>query len=272
MQQRNPLDSGQSRAEQVARQVEDEILQALLPEGAHLGRRAEFMQRFGISPLVMNETLRILRTRGLVGVRPGTGGGIFVANLPPQIRLGGMDLWFNASQFDPMALFEARVFLEEALTPVAFERADAEDVARMREALTAMSTATDAREFLHAVIALHRALVVASKVAVLDGMHDAIVTLLLSSLSRASFVDGHEAILGKSMSVHRSIVKAIAAHDRPAFDRIIARHNDDLIRPGDRQLSPKVPTSRTRAATDGAGTAVSVAGPLGRTLENGEAM
>ena len=59
-----------SRAERVAADLEHEILSARLPVGAHLGRRSEIMDRFGISPTVMNETLRILRDRDLVAVRP----------------------------------------------------------------------------------------------------------------------------------------------------------------------------------------------------------
>jgi hypothetical protein len=72
----------------------------------------------------MNETRRILRDRGLVVVRPGTGGGIFVASLPPEVRIGATDLWFSDSAIHPLELFEARVHLEDSLTLVAFHRAD----------------------------------------------------------------------------------------------------------------------------------------------------
>ena len=42
----------------VAADLEHEILSERLPVGAHLGRRSELMDRFGISPTVMNETLQ----------------------------------------------------------------------------------------------------------------------------------------------------------------------------------------------------------------------
>ncbi|MGD0061963.1 MAG: FCD domain-containing protein [Streptosporangiaceae bacterium] len=227
-----------SRAEQVATEVEDEILAARLPVGAHLGRRTEFMDRFGISPTIMNETLRILRSRGLVAVRPGTGGGIFVAALLPQVRLGAMDLWFHDSGTHPLDLFEARVHLEARLTAVAFDRATGHDVATMQDIVTQMTDASDARSYLDAVMSLHRALVVAARIPVLDGMHQTVVALLRATLSRATFVDGHEQMLRHSIVVHEGIVDAIGRHDRTSFEKVMRLHHDDLVRADDPRRSP----------------------------------
>jgi DNA-binding FadR family transcriptional regulator len=222
----------------VAADVEDEILAARLPVGAHLGRRAEFMDRFAISPMIMSETLRILRDRGLVTVRPGTGGGIFVAALPPQVRLGGMDLWFHDPGTHPLDLFEARVHLEAQLTPVAFDRATGDDVLAMRAALDRMDRAGTAHAFLDAVMTLHRALVAAARVPVLDAMHQAVIALLRSTLSRATFVEGYEPLLRHSIDVHRGIVEAISSHNRPAFSKVMLLHHDDLVRADDPRRSP----------------------------------
>jgi DNA-binding FadR family transcriptional regulator len=227
-----------SRAEQVAADVEEEILAARLPVGAHLGRRTEFMNRFGISPTIMNETLRILRNRRLVTVRPGTGGGIFVASLPPQVRLGAMDLWFHDSGTHPLDLFEARVHLEARLTPVAFDRATEQDVTAMRDAVRQMTLAADARSYLDAVMSLHRTLVAAARIPVLDGMHQTVVTLLRATLSRATFIEGYEQMLRHSIDVHSELVDAISRGDRAAFDKVMQLHNDDLVRTDDPRRSP----------------------------------
>jgi DNA-binding FadR family transcriptional regulator len=227
-----------SRAEVVAAHVEEEILAARFPVGEHLGRRAEFMTRFGISPTIMNEALRILRDRGLVGVRPGAGGGVFVASLPPQVRLGAMDLWFTDGPTHPLDLFEARVHLENALTPLAFDRADARDVSAMAEACDHMARAVDARGYLEGVMRLHRVIVSAARVPVLDGMHQTIVALLQGSLTRAVFVAGHDEMLRHSLDVHTGIVDAIRHRNREMFTKVMALHHDDLIRVDDPSRSP----------------------------------
>lgn len=227
-----------SRAEQVASDVEDEILEARLPVGAHLGRRTEFMERFGISPTIMNEALRILRSRGLVSVRPGARGGVFVASVPPQVRLGAMDLWFHDSGTHPLDLFEARVHLEERLTAVAFDRARTEDVRAMREALDGMASAQTARAYLEGTMRLHRALVAAARIPVLDGMHEAIIALLQGALSRADFIEGYRPLLEHSLTVHTGIVDAIAGQDRATFTKVMSLHDDDLIRADDPRRSP----------------------------------
>lgn len=229
-----------SRAEHVASAIEDEILQARIPVGERLGRRTELIERFAVSPSIMNEALRLLRNQGMVTVRPGVGGGIFVARMPPQIRLGVVDLWFHDSGIHPMELFEARVHLEGALTEVAFARATAEDVSLMRAEVDRIANAPDAKAFINGVMALHRAIVSAAHITVLDAMHQSIVAVLQANISRAAYIDDYQEVHQKSVTVHRDLVEAIATRDRHAFARVMPIHNDALVRADDPRRSPHV--------------------------------
>jgi DNA-binding FadR family transcriptional regulator len=230
-----------SRAERVAADLEHEILSARLPVGAHLGRRSELMDRFGISPTVMNETLRILRDRDLVSVRPGPGGGITVASAPPQVRVGALDLWFQSSTPHPLDLFEARLYLEFGLTKAAFERATPDDVAAMRSAMITLRASTDAQKFFEAVLAFHGVVAAAAHIPVLEGMHQLVVTSIKAVLTRVVFVGDHEELLSRSLDVHDDIVAAIALHDQPSFIDAINRHDQDLIRADDPGRTPNTP-------------------------------
>ena len=248
MQRREPA-LRSSRAERVAADLEHEILSARLPVGAHLGRRSEIMDRFGISPTVMNETLRILRDRDLVTVRPGPGGGITVASAPPQVRLGALDLWFQPSTPHPLDLFEARLYLEFGMTKAAFERATADDVAAMRSAMVTMRASADAPQFFDAVLAFHGVVAAAAHIPVLEGMHQLVVTSIKAVLSRVMFVHDHEPLLARSLDVHDDIVAAIALHDQASFVDAINRHDQDLIRADDPDRTPEhaaAPLTRPR--------------------------
>jgi DNA-binding FadR family transcriptional regulator len=230
-----------SRAERVAADLEHEILSARMPVGAHLGRRSEIMDRFGISPTVMNETLRILRDRDLVAVRPGPGGGITVASAPPQVRVGALDLWFQPSVPHPLDLFEARLYLEFGLTKAAFERATSDDVAAMRSAMVAMRASTEAAEFFDTVLAFHAVVAAAAHIPVLEGMHQLLVTSIKAVLTRVVFVHGHEPVLAGSLDVHDDIVAANALHDQASFVDALNRHDQDLIRADDPDRTPITP-------------------------------
>jgi DNA-binding FadR family transcriptional regulator len=230
-----------SRAERVAADLEHEILSARLPVGAHLGRRSELMDRFGISPTVMNETLRILRDRDLVAVRPGPGGGITVASAPSLVRLGALDVWFQPSNPHPLDLFEARLYLEFGLTKAAFERATSEDVAAMRAVMVVMRASAHANQFFDAVLAFHGVVAAAAHIPVLEGMHQLVVTSIKAVLTRVVFIRDHKSLLARSLDVHDDIVASIALHDQSSFIDALNRHDQDLIRADDPDRTPNTP-------------------------------
>ena len=175
---------GPSRAQQVAGEIEDGILAGRTPVDASLGRRTDLIAAHRVSPTVMNEALRILRERGLVDVRPGPGGGVFVTGAPPQVRLGALDLWFTPGTQDPLGLFEARTHLEDLLTSVAVDRAGPEDVRDMEWALDEMRSTKDPRSYLEANMRLHLAIARAARIPVLTGTYEAIVAILRNAMTR----------------------------------------------------------------------------------------
>jgi DNA-binding FadR family transcriptional regulator len=227
-----------SRAQQVAADIENALLTERAPVGTSLGRRTDLMARHGVSPTVMNEALRILRDRELVIVRPGPGGGVFVASRPPQVRLGALDLWFSGSSTDPLDLFEARTHLEDALTSVALDRAGPADVRDMEWAVEEMRAAAGARAFLEANMRLHLAIARAARIPVLAGMYEAIAAIITGTLTRAELIPGHEEMYAHSIAVHGEIVAAIRDRDREALTKVMSLHRHDLVRAQDPSRSP----------------------------------
>lgn len=223
--------SQRSRAQQIAAEIETEILSARVPAGTRLGLRTDLITRFGASPPVINEALRILRERDLVTVKPGPNGGVIVDSPPPQLRLGGIDVWHQGLTVEPEQLFEARSQLDNLLTMVAARRATPEDIRAMEWALADMRAARrDARAFLDANMRLHLAIARASRIELLAGFYESIVTLLSSTMTKATFVVDAGELLEHNLQVHADLIIAIRDQNTAALQKLLTLHHQDTIR------------------------------------------
>jgi DNA-binding FadR family transcriptional regulator len=220
-----------SRAQQIAAELEAEILASRHPAGTRLGLRTDLITRFGVSPAVMNEALRILRERSLVTVRPGPNGGVIVDSPPPQVRLGGIDVWHQGLTIDPEQLFDARSHLDTLLTTVALQRATPEDIRAMEWALDDMRAAgEDARAFLDANMRLHLAVARASRIELLAGLYESIVAVLSTTMTKAAFVTGKQELLRHNLQVHADLIAAIRDKDATTLQKLLTLHHQDTVR------------------------------------------
>lgn len=217
-----------SRAQQVAAELETEILTSRASAGDRVGLRTELIARFAVSPSVINEALRILRERNLIEVKPGPNGGVFVTSPPPRVRLATLDVWHRGLAVDPVRLFEARHHLDTLFPRTALQRANPEDVRAMEWALDDMRAASerdDARAYLDANLRMRLAIARASRIEVLIGMYQSIVTLLTATLSRAHFVHGREGARAHDLEVHANLIAAIRDQDIALLEKTLAQHN-----------------------------------------------
>jgi DNA-binding FadR family transcriptional regulator len=220
-----------SRAQQIAAEIEAQILSERIPAGTRLGLRTDLISRFGVSPPVMNEALRILRERDLVTVKPGPHGGVIVDSPPPQVRLGGIDVWHQGLTIDPEQLFDARSHLDTLLTTVALQRATPEDIRAMEWALDDMRGARDnARAFLDANMRLHLAIARASRIELLASLYESIVSVLSSTMTKATFVQDRHELLEHNLQVHADLIIAIREQDTTALQKLLTLHHQDTVR------------------------------------------
>lgn len=223
----------ESRAEQVAAAIEDDILASHAAAGTLIGRRADLIVKHAVSPSVLNEALRLLRDRGLVSVRPGPRGGVFVARDIPRVRLGGLDLWLQGLCTEPAKVLEAAAYLENLFCEVALVRATPSDVADMEWALHEMRSAGNARAFFDANLRLNLTIGRAARIDLLASLYESIVVVLSSAVARAEAVQGWEQFHRQGVEVHANLVAAIRGRDRAALAEIARlRGHDTLPEPG----------------------------------------
>lgn len=222
---------GRSRAEAVAEAVQEDIAATGAATGDRLGLRTELIARHGVSPSVMNEALRLLRDRGIVTVRPGPSGGVFVAEQPAQVRLGAIDLWFSTAVPNPRELFDARTFFDDAFAVLAVDRAGPNDVRAMESAVADMRDhRDDAARYMQATVAFHAAIAHAAGPTVVVGLYETVLALLRAGVVRAAFVEPRDELVAHALQIHEGITAAVRDRDPDAMAKLLALHRADLER------------------------------------------
>lgn len=218
----------QSRAEAVADQLMAMAESALA--GDRLGAKEELRLLCGVSVGTFNEAVRIAQSRGVVLVRPGPGGGVFVAAQSPMVRLGNSVLALDASQTSVAEAVRIRDALDPLLIEDALWHASPADIADLRELLADMAAAAAHEEptaFVHANWCLHARIAAISPHPVLRSLY---VNLLeqIESHTLAVLPDGQRPLpdyLRDRHALHEGLVDALAERDRDRALDLIAHHN-----------------------------------------------
>jgi DNA-binding FadR family transcriptional regulator len=206
------------------------------PGGAAL-READIAGQFGVSRGVARECVRGLEERGVVSVKPGRGATVnpheHWAALDPDV-VGALLATERGDEFLGEYL-ECRRILELEVVRLAAERAGAQDVAALSDALALMRASAQRAAFNPAAQHLcddaeagfHRALIAATHNRALG----ALLTPLHRALSGATPAPTRWArTVERSLAGPRRIVTAIADHDTDAARAAMRDHLDDVER------------------------------------------
>jgi GntR family transcriptional regulator, transcriptional repressor for pyruvate dehydrogenase complex len=132
-----------SRAEALAREIEEDVAAGILNTGDRLGTKDDLRLRFNVAVATVNEAIKLLDARGLVEARPGPGGGVFVAS-PASRRRGGPVIM--ASEWAGAGLdeyVEVRAALEPPLYNHAMRYRTEADIRALRAIVASMAAHLD---------------------------------------------------------------------------------------------------------------------------------
>jgi len=204
-----------SRAEEVVRRLESVIEERGAEGPQRLGSKEELRQTFQVAQGTINEAVRVLETRGLVHLKRGPQGGVFVAPRPFALRLSQVVLGVKRdavtvehclairNQIEPLTMVEA--------AKVASRKP--EEVQELYRLLDRMSaTVNDPAESLRWNWLLHRRIARMGDNAVLTSLYVSLLDFIEQEVAQVSPARSYvhsERIL----SMHRDLVDAIASGD-----------------------------------------------------------
>jgi DNA-binding FadR family transcriptional regulator len=98
--------------EVLAERIEREILDSGGEPGTHLGGELDLIQRYGSSRAVFREAIRLLERHGIVEMRRGVGGGLYIRRPDPEPVANAMAVYLDFNGVQPRQLEEARRAIE----------------------------------------------------------------------------------------------------------------------------------------------------------------
>jgi DNA-binding FadR family transcriptional regulator len=201
-----------SRAEMVAKAVEDRIVDQKLIAGTRLGSRTELGTMLGVAPSTVSEAIKLLESRGRVVTRTGPGGGVFVAEPGMRLRLARTMMSVTGSEDEVAEALEVRDLLESAVIVGAAERGyGRRALGPMLRALRAMDRATDTAEFYRRNLDFHAEIAALCGNRVLGAIYRSVLELVRSHDPRLRLLPGQDedALHDARLQVHQAIADAI---------------------------------------------------------------
>ena len=214
--------------DEVLRQIEDAIVSRRYQSGERLPNERDLSQALRVSRSTVREALRVLEVMGMVEIRRGAAGGIFVAQPDGQMVGKALESLIRFRGATARELAEFRTSFEGETTHWAAQRADGSDHARLAD-LAAQVRALVSQEgssweqIVDVDVQFHEAVAAASKnqvrLAIMLGIYRALQRVIVSV---APFVD---AALRQAVADQlTAIAEAIRAGDAERARSVMRHH------------------------------------------------
>jgi GntR family transcriptional regulator, transcriptional repressor for pyruvate dehydrogenase complex len=204
--------------------VEGAIEERGLRPGDHIGTRADLRDQTGVAKATVNEAIRLLQERQRIALRPGPGGGLFVAAADPVVRLGRTLLTVHGEPSAVAGAIEVREQLEPLVAAHAAQHRTARDGRELKALITAMKgSLDDVAEFVSLNWDLHTRIAAISPNAVLRGTYIGLYEFV-NQVSLVSPQPRDAVYMEQRLKVHTELVAAILAGDVTAAQQAAEAH------------------------------------------------
>jgi DNA-binding FadR family transcriptional regulator len=215
----------EKKSEVLARTIVADILARRLQPGTTLPPEAAMLRDYDVGRTTLREALRILEVQGMLGIRPGPGGGPVVAEPSSRSYARTSSLFFQASGVRLIDVMEARLAVEPMLARRAAENRDPVAAQRLRQVAERFeSTSANGSDFGDAAKAMHLAITDMAGNPVLGLFCRALDDLVAERMERFAYPARKRPLaVARQVAICRAVLRGNAA----AAERLMREHMQD---------------------------------------------
>ncbi|MGD2177959.1 MAG: FadR/GntR family transcriptional regulator [Anaerolineae bacterium] len=219
---------GNTLVDEVVDEIRRMILTGTIEPGGFLPTRRELAEQFGVGLSTVHEAIQALSAVGMLASRPGRG--TWVREDALDVLIHPEAVRTRLGELNARKLYEARAVIEIALTAMAAERATAEDIREIWDAMERMEAAIgDNEAFVEADLDFHLAVARASRNELLEQFYHLSRKLIVEVIHEMVNLPG---VKENSIPYQRAIIEAIQRGDPPRARQAAVDHMayvDDLL-------------------------------------------
>jgi len=123
-------------SDQIIEQIRNAILSGRFKPGDKVASEKELMSEFGVSKATLREALRVLEGMGLVEIRKGIAGGVFIAEVDMKTTIHGIINFLHFKTVSIKDITMIRYLLEPPVAQIAASRIQPQDIVKLETMIT----------------------------------------------------------------------------------------------------------------------------------------
>lgn len=218
-----------ARESSVSNKIVREVCSALFDDtllpGDYLGSESDLVEHYGVSRGPVRDALRTLEAFGVVEIRVGAHGGIFIASSDPEKFSHTLAVQLKLMQVGRNDLLGSLSAVEQYAVDLACSNATKQELEELENQISDLRNITDPEEFTARSFEFHSAVARASHNPALVVHVEVLRQVLQSTFSSRITTDRMKKILAKD----RQLLKLLQAKDSDGARKLIRRHWERVI-------------------------------------------
>lgn len=213
-------------SDEILRQIREAVLNGTFQIGDRLPNERELAEQFAASRTSVREALRGLEQTGVIYIKKGINGGVFVANPDHRFVSRSLQTLLQLRKVTMDNIVEARLIFEPEAARLAAQRAEPNDLEEMKQVITKMANAVEAGEIPASFdLKFHKLIARAARNPILEMLADSMLEVASQVIT-----DLHPSpdVLKHVVRRHREVFEAVQNGDGALAFSVMSKHIVDV--------------------------------------------